>query len=174
MHAVAFDADEGVLLLAGLPIRQRLEIAAERVAVDGPARLPCPRPLIVGFRRDADEIERRALDEESIATAPATTGSPRATLVLLLSWWLLGRRVTLRQMAALGVSYAGVLVVFGQEAHMAGAEVLLVTPSADFFASPHMEGLMGYAKVFHEAGVSWTLSTHAAEAANFGIFIGST
>ncbi|MFN0182212.1 MAG: DMT family transporter [Aquabacterium sp.] len=47
------------------------------------------------------------------------------TLVLLLSWWLLGRRVTLRQMAALGVSYAGVLVVFGHEVHMAGAEVLL-------------------------------------------------
>ena len=36
-----------------------------------------------------------------------------------------------------------------------------------------MEGLIGYAKVFHEAGVSWTLSSHAAEAANFGMFIGS-
>lgn len=54
-----------------------------------------------------------------------------------------------------------------------GADILLVTPSADFFASPHMEGLIGYAKVLHEAGVSWTLSTHAAEAANFGMFIGS-
>ena len=54
-----------------------------------------------------------------------------------------------------------------------GSDILLVTPSADFFASPHMEGLIGYAKVFHEAGVSWTLSTHAAEAANFGMFIGS-
>jgi Fe-S oxidoreductase len=54
-----------------------------------------------------------------------------------------------------------------------GADILLVTPSADFFASPHMEGLIGYAKVFHEAGVSWTLSSHAAEAANFGMFIGS-
>jgi len=55
-----------------------------------------------------------------------------------------------------------------------GADILLVTPSADFFASPHMEGLIGYAKVLHEAGVSWTFSTHAAEAANFGMFIGST
>ena len=55
-----------------------------------------------------------------------------------------------------------------------GADILVVTPSADFFASPHMEGLIGYAKVFHQAGVSWTLSTHAAEAANFGMFIGST
>ncbi len=54
-----------------------------------------------------------------------------------------------------------------------GADILVVTPSADFFASPHMEGLMGYAKVFHEAGVSWTLSSYASEAANFGIFIGS-
>ena len=49
-----------------------------------------------------------------------------------------------------------------------GADILLVTPSADFFAEPHVDGLMGYAKVFHEAGVSWTLSSHASEAANFG------
>ena len=32
---------------------------------------------------------------------------------------------------------------------------------------------MGYAKVFHEAGVSWTLSSKASEAANFGLFIGN-
>ena len=54
-----------------------------------------------------------------------------------------------------------------------GADVLLVTPSADFFAEPHVDGLIGYAKVFHEAGIRWTLSTHASEAANFGLFIGS-
>ena len=54
-----------------------------------------------------------------------------------------------------------------------GAEVLLVTPSADFFAEPHVDSLIGYAKVFHAAGVSWTLSSHASEAGNFGLFIGS-
>ena len=54
-----------------------------------------------------------------------------------------------------------------------GADVLLVTPSADFFAEPHIDGLIGYAKVFHQAGISWTLSSHASEAANFGMFIGS-
>ena len=54
-----------------------------------------------------------------------------------------------------------------------GAEVLLVTPSADFFAEPHVDGLIGYGKVFHAAGISWTLSSHASEAANFGLFIGS-
>ncbi len=54
-----------------------------------------------------------------------------------------------------------------------GADVLLVTPSADFFAEPHVDGLIGYAKVFHHAGISWTLSSHASEAANFGLFIGS-
>ena len=53
------------------------------------------------------------------------------------------------------------------------AEVLLVTPSADFFAEPHVDGLIGYAKVFHQAGISWTLSSYASEAANFGIFIGN-
>ncbi len=54
-----------------------------------------------------------------------------------------------------------------------GAEVLLITPSADFFAEPHIDGLIGYAKVFHQAGISWTLSSYASEGANFGMFIGS-
>ena len=54
-----------------------------------------------------------------------------------------------------------------------GAEVLLITPSADFFAEPHIDGLIGYAKVFHQAGISWTLSSYASEAANFGMFIGN-
>ncbi|MGD8350303.1 MAG: (Fe-S)-binding protein [Gammaproteobacteria bacterium] len=54
-----------------------------------------------------------------------------------------------------------------------GADILLITPSADFFAEPHVDGLIGYAKVFHQAGLSWTLSSYASEAANFGMFIGS-
>ena len=54
-----------------------------------------------------------------------------------------------------------------------GAEILLVTPSADFFAEPHIDGLIGYAKVLHQAGISWTLSSYASEAANFGMFIGN-
>ena len=54
-----------------------------------------------------------------------------------------------------------------------GVEVLLITPSADFFAEPHIDGLIGYAKVFHAAGVSWTLSSMSSEAANFGLFIGN-
>ncbi|MFO1221804.1 MAG: (Fe-S)-binding protein [Burkholderiaceae bacterium] len=55
----------------------------------------------------------------------------------------------------------------------AGAEVLLVTPSADFFSEPHVESLIGYAKVFHAAGIRWTLSSKASEAGNFGLFIGN-
>jgi Fe-S oxidoreductase len=55
-----------------------------------------------------------------------------------------------------------------------GAEVLVVTPSADFFAEPHVDGLIGYGKVFHAAGISWTLSSHASEAGNFGMFVGSS
>ena len=54
-----------------------------------------------------------------------------------------------------------------------GADVLVVTPSADFFAEPHVDGLIGYGKVFHEAGANWTLSSKASEAGNFGMFIGS-
>ncbi|MBF0170009.1 MAG: (Fe-S)-binding protein [Nitrospinae bacterium] len=54
-----------------------------------------------------------------------------------------------------------------------GADVLLIAPSADFFSSPHIEGFTGYGKIFHEAGVSWTVSSYASEFANFGMFIGS-
>jgi Fe-S oxidoreductase len=52
-------------------------------------------------------------------------------------------------------------------------DVLLIAPSADFFSSPHIEGFTGYGKVFHEAGVSWTVSSYASEFANFGMFIGN-
>jgi Fe-S oxidoreductase len=54
-----------------------------------------------------------------------------------------------------------------------GSDILLITPSADFFAEPHVDGLMGYAKVFHELGLDYTLSSYASEGANFGMFIGS-
>lgn len=54
-----------------------------------------------------------------------------------------------------------------------GADVLLVAPSADFFSEPHIMSLMGYAKVFHQAGISYTISSYASEAANFGMFMGS-
>lgn len=52
------------------------------------------------------------------------------------------------------------------------AEIMLVVPSADFFAEPHVDSLIGYAKVLHRAGISWTLSSEASEAANFGLFTG--
>ena len=54
-----------------------------------------------------------------------------------------------------------------------GADIMLITPSADFFAEPHVYSLEGYAKVFHQAGVNWTLSSHASEGGNFGMFIGN-
>ncbi|MEE9302640.1 MAG: (Fe-S)-binding protein [Thiotrichaceae bacterium] len=54
-----------------------------------------------------------------------------------------------------------------------GSDILLITPSADFFAEPHVDGLMGYAKIFHELGLDFTLSSYASEGANFGMFIGS-
>ncbi|WP_110400655.1 DMT family transporter [Sphaerotilus hippei] len=49
------------------------------------------------------------------------------TLVLLLGVVLFRRRVHARQMLALAVSYGGVLLVFGQELHLAGDHVLLGT-----------------------------------------------
>lgn len=50
-----------------------------------------------------------------------------------------------------------------------GAEVLLVPPSADLFANT--DTMMGYAKLFHAAGIRWTTSTYASEAGNFGMFL---
>lgn len=48
------------------------------------------------------------------------------------------------------------------------ADVLYVPPSADLFVNA--DTMIGVAKVFHAAGASWTTSTHAGEAANFGLF----
>lgn len=50
-----------------------------------------------------------------------------------------------------------------------GAEVLLVPPSADLFVNT--DTMIGYAKLFHAAGISWTTSTYASEAGNFGLFL---
>ena len=47
------------------------------------------------------------------------------TLVLLIGRVLFKRRVARAQLVALGVSYAGVLLVFGHELHMAGDHVML-------------------------------------------------
>ncbi len=51
----------------------------------------------------------------------------------------------------------------------AGAEVLLVPPSADIFANTNT--MIGYAKMFHAAGISWTTSTYCNEGGNFGLFL---
>ena len=47
------------------------------------------------------------------------------TMVLLLGWWLYGRRITLRRMVAMAVSYAGVVLVFASEWQTSGDQVAL-------------------------------------------------
>jgi drug/metabolite transporter (DMT)-like permease len=60
------------------------------------------------------------------------------TLVLLLGYLLYGRRISRVQAAGMGISYLGVLLVFGREATLAGADVawgsLLVFLSAVSYA----------------------------------------
>ncbi|MFC2018108.1 sulfate reduction electron transfer complex DsrMKJOP subunit DsrK [Chloroflexota bacterium] len=51
-----------------------------------------------------------------------------------------------------------------------GAEILFVTPSADYFAQPHWFTFMGYLMLFHELGLDYTMSTYASEGGNFGLF----
>ncbi len=51
-----------------------------------------------------------------------------------------------------------------------GAEILFVTPSADYFAEPHWYTFLGYLMLFHELGLDYTLSTYASEGGNFGLF----
>lgn len=50
-----------------------------------------------------------------------------------------------------------------------GAEILLVPPSADNFVN--IDTMVGYAKMFHAAGISWTTSTYCNEGGNFGLFL---
>jgi len=52
-----------------------------------------------------------------------------------------------------------------------GAEVLFVTPSADYFGDPHWYTFIGYAKLFHHVGLDYTMSTYASEGGNFGLFL---
>jgi Fe-S oxidoreductase len=51
-----------------------------------------------------------------------------------------------------------------------GAEILFITPSADFFADPGTYTLMGYLLLFHELGLDYTWSTYASDGGNFGLF----
>jgi Fe-S oxidoreductase len=51
-----------------------------------------------------------------------------------------------------------------------GTEILFVTPSADYFATPHYYTLLGYLALFHEIGLDYTWSSYASEGGNFGLF----
>lgn len=51
-----------------------------------------------------------------------------------------------------------------------GAEILVVTPSADYFADPHYFTFLGYLALFHEIGLDYTWSAYASEGGNFGLF----
>jgi Fe-S oxidoreductase len=51
-----------------------------------------------------------------------------------------------------------------------GAEILFITPSADYFADPGTYTCMGYLMLFHELGLDYTMSTYASEGGNFGLF----
>lgn len=60
------------------------------------------------------------------------------TLVVILGWALYGQRITLAQAAGMAISYGGVLLVFGHEVKLAGADAalgaLLVLGSAISYA----------------------------------------
>lgn len=51
-----------------------------------------------------------------------------------------------------------------------GAEILFITPSADYFGEPHYFTLLGYLALFKEIGLNYTFSTYASEGGNFGLF----
>jgi len=89
--------------------------------------------------------------------------------VALESTWEFVEEEIEEKLEEVGITDVGVKLPIDVE----GADVLLATPSADFFAEPHIYSLEGYAKVFHQAGISWTLSTHASEGGNFGMFVGN-
>ncbi|MBM4278805.1 MAG: (Fe-S)-binding protein [Deltaproteobacteria bacterium] len=51
-----------------------------------------------------------------------------------------------------------------------GAEILFISPSADYFGNPHWYTFLGYLMLFHEIGLDYTWSTYASEGGNFGLF----
>ena len=51
-----------------------------------------------------------------------------------------------------------------------GAEVLVIVPSADYFADPGIYTFMGYLMLFEHIGLDYTLSAYASEGGNFGLF----
>ncbi len=51
-----------------------------------------------------------------------------------------------------------------------GAEVLVVIPSADYFADPGIYTFMGYLMLFEHIGLDYTLTAYASEGGNFGLF----
>ncbi len=51
-----------------------------------------------------------------------------------------------------------------------GADVLMIPPSAEFFGPEHWNTMLGWAKMFHHIGLSYTMSTYASEGGNFGLF----
>jgi len=55
-----------------------------------------------------------------------------------------------------------------------GCEILLVTPSADFFAEPHIDGLIGYAKVFSRGGRQLDPQLEGVRGGELRMFIGPT
>ncbi|MDW8045626.1 MAG: (Fe-S)-binding protein [Nitrososphaerota archaeon] len=52
-----------------------------------------------------------------------------------------------------------------------GAEILFITPSADFFGGPHWGTFKGWVKLFHHIGLDYTISTYASEGGNFGTWL---
>ncbi len=51
-----------------------------------------------------------------------------------------------------------------------GAEILFITPSADYFGEPHYFTLLGYLALFKYLDLDYTWSTYASEGGNFGLF----
>ncbi len=51
-----------------------------------------------------------------------------------------------------------------------GAEVLLIPEAGELEERP--QALMAYAKMFHAAGLSWTLSSYLLQASNYGQYVG--
>jgi [DsrC]-trisulfide reductase subunit K len=51
-----------------------------------------------------------------------------------------------------------------------GVDVLMVAPSAEFFSPFHWGTMIGWVKMFHQIGLSYTISTYASEGGNFGLF----
>ncbi|HEB67393.1 MAG TPA: (Fe-S)-binding protein [Gammaproteobacteria bacterium] len=124
--------------------------------------------LVCPVGNDITYMIRKAR-EGMVAAGHAPAGLKTATYRALTTGSPMGVKYpAMHKMIAALEKSEGIEVPFDRQ----GAEYLLVLSSNEYML--YSESIAALARIFHQAGVSWTLSSEAYEATNAGIQIGSS